>query len=231
MPELIELCKRAHLGELPAERIQAEWAKFLLKGDHLVLGMAVAHDIDGISRVFPEVTSGPASGDVLQRLITARDDDRCAGARWSLMLAAWLWQESPDAVLATLDRLWLHKVDRYDVRRQVVGLVAHATDPVDSDADLRRLSTHCEVGLALHIRVAWGDRRAHLALKRAGELGILQEAPLALLQGRDLGPLGVKPGPVMGHVLRRVYKAQIDGSVVDRPGALVAAALLISEIE
>ena len=40
---------------------------------------------------------------------------------------------------------------------------------------------------------------------------MVNEKPAQLVQGRDLIPLGVRPGPEMGRILRAAYGAQIEG--------------------
>jgi poly(A) polymerase len=44
--------------------------------------------------------------------------------------------------------------------------------------------------------------------------------PAPLLTGRDLIAEGIPPGPQLGHALRRIYDAQLDGAFTDRAAAL-----------
>lgn len=212
---LIELCRAAPLHELPAERVQGEWRKLLLKGQHLTHALALATEADLLSRVFPEHT--PADPAPLQRAVDLRaglDEGRA----WSLMLAVWLRDDTQ--VEPTLDRLWLHKVGGYNVRKQVLAQVAHRGDPVDSDAALRHLSVHVELDLALRLRQAiqpegpWEEPR-----QRAEALGVLHEPPPPLLQGRDFLAHGVARGPEMGRWVRRAYQEQLDGVFTTREEA------------
>ena len=53
--------------------------------------------------------------------------------------------------------------------------------------------------------------RAEDWLQTAQEANVVNEKPAQLVQGRDLIPLGVRPGPEMGHILRAAYGAQIEG--------------------
>ena len=46
--------------------------------------------------------------------------------------------------------------------------------------------------------------------------------------GRHLLPLGVKPGPAMGVLLKQVYEQQLDGSVTTMEEAIEAARALLS---
>ena len=47
----------------------------------------------------------------------------------------------------------------------------------------------------------------------AVKLDIRESKPKAILQGRDLLKLGMKPGRKMGEVLHRVYEVQLDGTI------------------
>ncbi|MBQ2851509.1 MAG: hypothetical protein IJE77_13595, partial [Thermoguttaceae bacterium] len=53
--------------------------------------------------------------------------------------------------------------------------------------------------------------KADVWLDLADRMGIDDEGPKSLVQGRDLIPLGVKPGPAMGEILRAAFEAQLDG--------------------
>ena len=223
---LIELCRDAPLHELPAERIQLEWGKLLLKGTHFDEAFALARAAN-LLRVFPEHTDG--SIDPLQRAIPLRDS-LDAGRQWALMLALWLHRDAPDTLEATLDRLWLHKIGNFAVRRQVVALHAQQRAPLDTDCALRHLSVHVELDLALRMRAAL-DPTLDVARPRARAeaLGILHEPPPVLLQGRHLADLGVPKGPAMGMWVRRAYEAQLDGVFADLEGAHTWATLALQQ--
>ncbi|HEY7473956.1 MAG TPA: hypothetical protein VH679_03025 [Vicinamibacterales bacterium] len=128
-----------------------------------------------------------------------------------------------------LDRLNVHSLDGYDVRRAVLGLVAHhlkpsafrkAATPV-SDGAFRRLAL--KVDLELLARFAKADCHGRTGsfdcsamdwfLERARALGVEHAAPPPLVMGRHLIDLGVPPGPAMGDLLKRVYERQLDGEV------------------
>lgn len=225
-PGLVALCRAAPLEELPAERIQGEWGKLLLKGRRPSLGLAVAREADLLARVFPEV-AGIRTDAVLDRLAAGpRAEMGPEGRAWALMLAGWLHPASPEAAVATLDRLWLHQVRGYPTRDRALAAIAAWSRPVDDDAALRRLSTACELRLTLALRGAILSLDPRGWLGRAEALGILERAPAPLLQGRDLQRLGVKPGPQMGRLLAAVYAQQLDGAVTTPEQALEAARAL-----
>ena len=130
---------------------------------------------------------------------------------------------------ALLDRLNVHTMEGYDVRRQVVGLVAHhlkpgmwhtARDGV-GDGAFRRLAR--KVDLELLARLAKSDCQGRTGafdcsamdwfLERARALGVEHEPAQPLLLGRHLIELGLTPGPRFGELLGAVYEKQMDGEV------------------
>jgi len=130
---------------------------------------------------------------------------------------------------AVLDRLNVHTIGGFDVRKQVLGITAHHLKPgmfgmsktPVSDGAFRRLAQ--KVDLELLARLAKSDCMGRGGgfdcsamdwfLERARQLGVEHAAPKPLLLGRHLLELGVKPGPRMGEILRAVYERQLDGSV------------------
>ena len=144
---------------------------------------------------------------------------------------------------ALLDRLNIHTLDGFDVRAQILGIVAHHLKPLAffksatpvCDGAFRRLAR--KVDLELLARVAASDCRGRTGsfecsgidwfLARARELGVQHEAPAPLLKGRHLLALGVEPGPRMGEILREVYERQLDGRVTTIDQGIEAARALL----
>ncbi|HET7113435.1 MAG TPA: HD domain-containing protein, partial [Pyrinomonadaceae bacterium] len=135
-----------------------------------------------------------------------------------------------------LDRLNVHTIDGYDVRRQVVSLVREHLKPGEfykkrdevGDGAFRRLARRCEPDLLYRVaradslgrnaewvpRDKWYDAEAQeWFLQRVKELKVEQRPPDPLLLGRHLLELGVPPGPRMGEIARAVYEMQLDGRV------------------
>lgn len=229
-PELITLCRQAALSELPAERIQGEWLKFLLRGQHLEHGLAVARRADLLRRVFPEaaLADAPDVGPSLDRLVSACRRQSPEGRAWVLMLAAWLQHADHSAVEKTLDRLWLHKWKGYPLRKTLLDLHAAWSSVPTDDAALRNLSARAELGLCLHLQEACMGVDNEANLSRAEALGILHEPPRALLQGRDLIAIGRRPGPWMGELLSTLYQRQLDGQLTTRDEAMAAAQAMLA---
>jgi tRNA nucleotidyltransferase (CCA-adding enzyme) len=137
-----------------------------------------------------------------------------------------------------LDRLNVHTIDGYDVRRQVIGLVAQHLKPgmfhkapVVTDGAFRRLAQ--KVDLELLARLARADCRGRTGefdcsamdwfIARARALGVEHQPPAPLLLGRHVLALGVAPGPRVGEVLKAVYERQLDGEVRTVEEAIEAA--------
>jgi tRNA nucleotidyltransferase (CCA-adding enzyme) len=146
---------------------------------------------------------------------------------------------------AVLDRLNVNSIDGYDVRHEVLGIVAHhlkpgmfrqAPTPV-SDGAFRRLSQ--KVDLELLARVAKSDclgrgggfdcSAMDWFLDRARELGVQHAPPEPLVKGRHLLALGMTPGPKVGELLKQVYERQLDGSITTTDEGIVLARELMSE--
>jgi tRNA nucleotidyltransferase (CCA-adding enzyme) len=129
-----------------------------------------------------------------------------------------------------LDRLNVHTIDGFDVRRQVAGLVAQHLKPGMfhkasnvGDGAFRRLAQ--KVDLELLARLARADCRGRTGafdcsamdwfIERARALGVEHQPPPPLLLGRHLLELGLEPGPRVGEVLRQVYEKQLDGAITN----------------
>src|SRR5207248_2954465 len=144
-----------------------------------------------------------------------------------------------------LDRLNVHSIDGYDVRHQVLGMVAHHLKPgmwskvrdEVGDGAFRRLAQ--KVDLELLARLAKADCMGRSPgtfdcsamdwfLERARSLGVEHRAPGPILLGRHLLALGMSPGPRMGEILRAVYEQQLDGKVTSLDEAITAAKALTS---
>ena len=142
-----------------------------------------------------------------------------------------------------LDRLNVHTMEGYDVRRQVVAMVADHLKPglfsrerdKVGDSAFRRLALKVELDLLY--RVAKADslgRKKEGApppdadaqewfLERARTLSVTRGGPKPFLMGRHLLEMGLKPGPRIGEITDRVYQLQLDGDVKTLDDALAAA--------
>ena len=130
--------------------------------------------------------------------------------------------------ISLLNRLNVHTIDGFEVRQQVIGLVAHHLKPGMlhkaanvGDGAFRRLAQ--KVDLELLARLARADCLGRTGafdcsamdwfLTRARALGVEHRPPAPILLGRHLLELGLPPGPRVGEVLRQVYEKQLDGEI------------------
>ena len=152
-------------------------------------------------------------------------------------------QAGVEPTLSLLDRLNIYTIDGFDVRSQVVGLVAHHLKPGAfrkapnvGDGAFRRLAQ--KVDLELLARLARADCLGRTGnfdcsamdwfIERARRLGVEHRPPAPLLLGRHLLALGVSPGPRMGEILKQVYEKQLDGEITSVEGGLEEAKRLIA---
>jgi len=149
-----------------------------------------------------------------------------------------------------LDRINVHTIDGYDVRRQVISLVKEHLKPGEfykkrdevGEGAFRRLARRCEPDLLYRVAKAdslgrnaewvpreqwYGAEAQEWFLQRARELDVEKRPPDPLLLGRHLLELGLQPGPAMGEITRVVYEMQLDGRVRTLDDAIREARKLI----
>ncbi len=146
---------------------------------------------------------------------------------------------------ALLDRLHVHTIDGYDVRRQVLGMTAQHLKPgmwfkvrdEVGDGAFRRLAQ--KLDLELLARLAKADCLGRAPgtfdctamdwfLERARTIGAHVGPPKPILLGRHLLEMGVKPGPRVGEILKAVYEEQLDGTITTLEQALERAREIVA---
>jgi tRNA nucleotidyltransferase (CCA-adding enzyme) len=143
-----------------------------------------------------------------------------------------------------LDRLNIHTIDGFDVRGQVLGLVANHLKPgmfhkaeTVRDGAFRRLAQ--KVDLELLARVARADCLGRAGgfdcsamdwfLDRARALGVEHQPPAPLVLGRHVVALGLSPGPRIGEILKQIYERQLDGEIQTVEDGIEAAKEIVAE--
>jgi tRNA nucleotidyltransferase (CCA-adding enzyme) len=148
---------------------------------------------------------------------------------------------------ALLDRLNVHTIEGYDVRREVLGMTTQHLKPgmwfkvrdEVGDGAFRRLSQ--KVDLELLARLAKSDCLGRQPgtfdctamdwfLERTRAIGADKGPPPPLLLGRHVLALGVPPGPRVGKILTAVYELQLDGTVATLDQAIELAKTLVTEL-
>lgn len=131
---------------------------------------------------------------------------------------------------ALLDRWNVHTLSGYDVRHQVLALVAQHLKPGQlyddrdrvSDGAIRRLARKVEPNLLYKVAKAdcLGRRPGRFEpvamdwfMERVRQLEVQVKPPDPILKGREVLALGVKPGPEVGRIVKAVYERQLDGAV------------------
>jgi tRNA nucleotidyltransferase (CCA-adding enzyme) len=146
---------------------------------------------------------------------------------------------------ALLERLNIHTLAGYDLRGQVIALVAHHLTPSHwfknrdnvGDGAIRRLARKLEPELLYRVSRAdclgrtgeFSTEAQEWFIERVRSLGVEERPPAPILLGRHLLEMGLSPGPEIGRVTRAVYEMQLDGRVADLEGARAAARQLIAK--
>lgn len=137
--------------------------------------------------------------------------------------------------IAFLDRLKLHTLEGYDLRAQVVALVAHHLTPSHyfknrdnvGDGAFRRLARRLEPELLYRVSRAdclgrtgqFSTEAQEWFIDRVRTLGVEERPPQPILLGRHLLEMGLEPGPRIGRITRAVYEMQLDGRIADLDAA------------
>jgi tRNA nucleotidyltransferase (CCA-adding enzyme) len=151
-----------------------------------------------------------------------------------------------EPTLLFLDRLGIHTLDGYDVRRQVVQLVRYhllpgewykAKTPV-GDGAFRRLARKVEPDLLYRVAKAdslgrnpdwlppekrFGSEAQEWFIGRVRDLNVEQKPPVPIFMGRHLIEMGMQPSPEFKKILNAVYEMQLDGKVTCIDDARTAA--------
>lgn len=154
--------------------------------------------------------------------------------------------------LTFLDKLNIHTISGFDVRRQVIELVRYHLKPgmfynvreEIGDGAFRRLARKVEPDLLYRVAKAdslgrnpewlpkdkWFKAEAQeWFIGRVHELRVEEKAPAPILLGRHLIALGLTPSPLFGEITKAIYELQLDGQITDLEGAVEMARELISK--
>lgn len=211
----IVLMNSISLADLPAERIQGELNK-LFTSVNVIAGLNVLFSSGAKNQLFPSVVI-PYNAMRTASLISATLKE---GEQLALVYAVFL-SETND-YLGVLDRLQLHSVNGFDVRKHVIKMVEAYREPAPlTDADFRKLSLRVDMNLYSLFQVA---KEHNVAFRdRVTELGLLHETPKPILMGRHLMAEGFDADKKLGKVLDKVFELQLEGKITDLDGALTMA--------
>ena len=146
---------------------------------------------------------------------------------------------------AFLDRMNIRTLHGYDVREQVVQLVAHHLTPSHyfknrdnvGDGAFRRLARRLEPDLLYRVSRAdclgrtgeFSTEAQEWFIGKVRALSVESRPPAPIFMGRHLLEMGLSPGPAIGRITRTVYELQLDGRIRDLEDAKREARRLLDE--
>ena len=143
------------------------------------------------------------------------------------------------------ERFMYRLTDEHDLIDSLLPLVEHHLAPSlyyrgkAKNSTIRRLST--KVNIEELVTVARADflgrttkeslsgiyKAGDWLLAKAKELDVYNVPPVALIQGRDLIALGLKPSPEFKKILKRVYSLQLEGEISTYEEAVAYAKVFV----
>ncbi|MDD2905771.1 MAG: CCA tRNA nucleotidyltransferase [Sulfurimonas sp.] len=207
-----EMVSQNMLQELPKERIYEETKKLLLQSKKPSVGLLLLKNLGAFS-YFKEFLS--LDEEVWQKTLLAVDfmatqltnDTR---TNMVLMLGLLSLSFEKNAKISFLERLSNEK----KLLPCVLKLQECDLQQAMSDTSLMRLACKTTLQHCVLLSLALYPQNAAMYLaiqKRAQKLKILYKEPKALLHGKDLIALGLKPSVEFSQILKNAYEAQIDG--------------------
>jgi len=240
-PETVELCKTLSLADLSIERLFEEFKKWLLKPGKPSLGLRAFLDIR-LNEFFPEVSPLRESWDdlgemldnmeSLRRSLIAEGDALSDAQAMEFAFASFLCG-SPETSLQFLERITneSHLVKNVPLLLKSYSELDFAI--ADDAAQLRRLAVKLG-GLKLLCLLVKATPRKYYAAANAEEfpeklwqaaaaLDLLNAAPQPYLMGKMLMEMGMKPGKLMGELIKQSFELQLDGKIKNAEEAIAWA--------
>ena len=216
--ETVELCKALSLNDLPRERIEEEFRKWLLKGVKPSFGLVFFCQA-GLQKMFFEIGfEGGDLGNILDYLAKHRDSLNPQEAE-IIMFAGLLCL--PSAKPLDFLKKWVPV--NILLKKVPVLLDSLPLLNLNSKSDLRRCALKTS-GLKLPAMLKSGvQNNSEIyseAQKIGNEMGIWEVAPEPLITGQMLLDMGLKPGPQVGEIIKRVFEMQLNGEVRNKEEAI-----------
>jgi tRNA nucleotidyltransferase (CCA-adding enzyme) len=217
--ETVEICKEQDLSELSVERIEEEFRKLFLKSRQPVKGLYWLKEMN-LLRFFPEWSklNWPL---VLHRIgeltpLLKDCDDELVEMQYYTMISLGLDAEETLSLLERLTRL-KRNLKESPLRVEATETLCSLNGGFEglTDGEFRRLALRfpfVELIPLLEV-VTSSTEQSEIIKNRALELGVYHKVPKPLLNGRDLIPLGVKPGPALGEWIAKAFESQLDGEL------------------
>ena len=212
-----DMIKNSLLDELPKERIFLEIQKLLLKSSAPSLGIILLKKL-GSLKLFRELlnlqeTDFNQTLMAIDKMSTLKTVDETTNT--ILMLALLSYKLSINSREKFLSRLTNSK----SLKAKILILLKHQNSlsfDKFTDYDIYILATqvNIEVFVLFHKAISNSEKKLQSLdklQKRAKELDILNKKAEAILQGKDIIKLGLKPSKEFSKILDRAYRAQISG--------------------
>ena len=239
-PQTMQLMQQAG-PELPAlarERVGEEWSKLLLKGVKPSTGMDVLKETGALRALHPALAA-QSEGEEWEGLKGTVDRSIAITAdvpelKVPVRFATVFHNTDPRGMAKMLYAELRVPKDMATRIERLVGEQANVGSEM-SDSDIRHLShrlgpkssddpTNASIeAFARLIGSVRGEEEGSQLLQRAQSLGVSNGRPPEILMGRHMGSLGIKPGPLLGKILKQVYTMQLNGEITDFAGAMTAA--------
>jgi len=228
-PQLLLKCKKmiqnGVLRQLPKDRIFAEIQKLLLKAKRPSSGLSLLKEL-GTFVYFKELSYLTTEEFylLLKRVdYLAKQNIECKNRKLAVFFALISSDLSKENSLAFLRLL----TDKKELLSEVISMQSylHSSPLADyTDYDLYKLAMHVNIEFFMYFTDAYtlGKEMQQIdALRdRAEELSIFNHKAEAILQGRDLIALGLKPSPRFSKLLSEAYEAQISTQFTSHEEAL-----------
>ena len=220
--ELFVVCKRmikeSILDELPKERIFIEIKKLLLKSTTPSLGLKLLNSLDGFNYFTEFKNIDVQNLENIYKAVDTMSSLKTQDSRTNtiLMLAALCYQLALSECETFLSKLSNDK----NLFAKVLSLLKHQNDinfNLFSDYDIYILATKVTIEEFVLFSLAKSQTKIESKninnLKtRAKELGVFHQEAKAVVQGKDIISLGIKPSKEFSIILDRAYRAQISGN-------------------
>lgn len=230
-PETVELCRTLSLDDLSVERLFEEFKKWLLKPGTPSLGLCAFLDI-GLNVFFPEVVPFAGSWDLLGQILDSMErnrkdfsEEQLSELAFATLLCGNAFASVDSSNVKNIAIQFLNRItnENHLIRKVPEILACFATldfENVPEPSVLRRLAVRLDGLRLLCVLVqSVSDgmlKKADFAqafFKTAESLSLLECAPQSFLTGKILMEMGVKPGKLMGEIIKQGFEMQLDGKI------------------
>ena len=220
-----EMLQKNILNELPKDRIFIELQKLLLKSKRPSLGLSLLKELDGFT-YFKELSylTTDEFNELLKRVdYLAKQKIENKNRKLALFLTLMSSDLSQENSLAFLNSL----TDKKELISEVIA-IQYCKNSINlesiGDYDLFKLAMSVKLESFMQFMQAYTlgkDMPTIETLRdRAKELSIFNHKAEAILQGRDLISLGLKPSPEFSKLLAEAYEAQINSQYINHNEAI-----------